>query len=241
MTTGPDPVEEGIPALLDLVDLRDRTRRRGRLDALNFHNTGARRAHELERVLLDAGERFGPLDEAGLDALLDGRPAPADRPPLLLVFYEGFRTNYDVALPLVERAGLTAWFAIPTAFVDAPVATQRSRAARDDIILSRDPDPPDGRLALSWDELRDIADRGHVIVSHTATHRALSELRTPAGRRRELDDSRARLQHETGADAATIVFQWGAPFGRAPEIDAAIRTAGYRRVLSNLAVQRLPG
>ena len=239
--SGLDPVEDAVPALLALTDLRGGAAAdRGRLDALNFHNTGARRRGELERVLREAGERFAPLDERGLDALLDGPPAPDGRPPLLPVFYEGFRTAYDVALPLVERAGLVAWFAIPTAFVDAPAAAQRRCAHELELILSRDPAPADGRYAMTWDELRDVVARGHVLVSHTATHRALGQLRTPAVRRRELDGSRERLREMTGCDAGTVVFQWGAGFGRRPAADRAILGAGYRRVLSNLAIQRLP-
>jgi peptidoglycan/xylan/chitin deacetylase (PgdA/CDA1 family) len=240
--TEADPDEEGIAAVLALADLRGGGGvARGRLDAINFHNTGRRRARDLERTLREAGERFAAIDERGLDALLDGQPHDGGRPPLLPVFYEGFRTNYDVALPLVERAGLTAWFAIPTRFLDAPPAEQRAHAERYEIILSRDPEPGDGRHAMTWDELRDVVDRGHVVVSHTATHRAIGDLHTPEARRRELDGSRARLRAETGCDAATVVFQWGSPFGRVPEVDAAIVAAGYRRVLSNLAIQRLPG
>jgi len=238
--TAPDPDEDGIPSLLELVDLRGVGAARGRLDALNFHNTGRRRARALERTLRAAGERFAPLDERGLDALLDGRPPADGRPPLLPVFYEGFRSNYDVALPLVERAGLIAWFAIPTCFLDAPAGEQRAYAERYEIILSRDPAPGDGRHAMTWDELRDVVDRGHVVISHTATHRAVGDLRTEEDRRRELDGSRARLQAETGSEATSLVFQWGAPFGHTPAVDAAILAAGYRRVVSNLAVQRLP-
>ena len=238
--SAPDPVEDAIAAELALIDLRDGGAVRGRLQALNFHNTGRARLRALEGVLRAAGERHAPLDEPGLDALLDGQAPDAARPPLLPVFYEGFRTNYDVALPLVERAGLTAWFAIPTAFLDAPAAEQRAYAERYEIILSRDPAPRDGRIAMTWDELRDVVARGHVVVCHTATHRAAGQLRTPEARRHELGGARERLRAETGADAGTIVFQWGAAFGRRPAVDAGILAAGYRRVLSNGALQRLP-
>ena len=95
---------------------------------INFHNTIGAHAARLERQLMAAGERFGAVDEDDLDRLLSGGAWHGRKPPLIPVFYEGYRNNYDVALTLLERAGLRGWFFIPTSFIDTPVPDQHAFA-----------------------------------------------------------------------------------------------------------------
>jgi len=73
------------------------------------------------------------------------------------------------ALPLLERAGLRGWFFIPTSFIEAPVPEQHAFARAHHIGLTDD-DQAGGRCAMTWDELRYVVFRGHVVACHTATH-----------------------------------------------------------------------
>jgi N-acetylmuramic acid 6-phosphate etherase len=95
---------------------------------INFHNTARAHAAGIEHQLMAAGERFGAVDEDDLDRLLSGGAWHGRKPPLIPVFYEGYRNNYDVALTLLERAGLRGWFFIPTSFIDTPVPDQHAFA-----------------------------------------------------------------------------------------------------------------
>jgi hypothetical protein len=60
---------------------------------INFHNTARAQAAQVERQLMAAGERFGAVDEEDLDGLLLGRGWHSRKPPLIPVFYEGYRNN----------------------------------------------------------------------------------------------------------------------------------------------------
>jgi peptidoglycan/xylan/chitin deacetylase (PgdA/CDA1 family) len=208
------------------------------LRLINFHNTTRARAAEYERQLRAAGERFSPVTEDDLLALLDGEPWTKPKPGLVPVLYEGYRNTYDVALPLVERAGLCAWFPVPSAFIDAPVAEQKAMAGRCDIGLV-DEEPEDGRHAMSWDELRDAAARGHAIICHTAHHRGFEHLDTDADLEREVAGSRARLEEQLDREIRGLAFLHGSPCGLDARIDAAVRDAGYRYVVSNTKIQRI--
>jgi hypothetical protein len=209
------------------------------LRVVNYHNCTSAKAGTYERQLDWLAERWDPVAEDELLDLLDGKPWVKPRAGVVPVLYEGYRNSYDVALPLVEKAGLKAWFVVPTAFVDAPVAEQAAVAERCDIVLC-DEVAADGRLAMSWDELRDVVARGHAVICHTAHHRGIADLRTEEDRRRELAGSRARLAEELGRPVHGLAFLWGSALGGNPDVDAAVAEAGYRFVLSNTKLQRLP-
>ncbi len=75
------------------------------------------------------------------------------KPGLIVSVYEGYRNGYDVLLPLLERHGFIGWFFVITGFIDAPVKDQLQFALGHDIdMLTRE--YPDGRYALTWDQLR---------------------------------------------------------------------------------------
>jgi hypothetical protein len=207
---------------------------------INFHNTPPARSDEVGRQLLAAGERFRSVGEDDLEGLLSGGAWQGREPPLIPVFYEGYRNNYDVALPLLERAGLRGWFFVPTSFIDTPVPEQYDFATAHDIGLTDD-DHVGGRCAMTWDELRDVVARGHAVACHTATHCAIVDVKTLEDVQRELVGSRQRLEQELGREVRTLAWLSGAPYGENGRVDTAVREAGYLTVFSNTKVQRIQG
>ncbi|WP_062015837.1 polysaccharide deacetylase family protein [Aureimonas sp. AU4] len=205
--------------------------------AVNFHHTPHRRADDLERQLERLARHFAVLDEAGLERLMTGETGPAARPPLVIAFYNGLRDNLDVAVPILDRLGLKAWFFVPTGFVLEPAEMQVSFAGRNAIGLIEG-DYPDGRHALSPAEMRALAASGHAIAAHTRTHAKASGT-DEAALGPEIvgaqDDMRAIL----GRPVAGFAFQSGAPLGDNPVADALLARAGYRFLFSNLAIQRV--
>lgn len=93
---------------------------------------------------------------------------------------------------------------------------------------------------MTWDELRDVVARGHVVACHTATHCAIVDVRTPEDVQRELIGSRQRLEEELGREVRTLAWLSGASYGENERVDAAVREAGYRLVFSNTKIQHLP-
>jgi peptidoglycan/xylan/chitin deacetylase (PgdA/CDA1 family) len=203
--------------------------------AINYHTMPPRRVGELTRQLEAAAAAYAPLDEAGLRARLAGEDGP---PPVLPVFYEGWRSHYDHALDILERLNLVGWFVVPSAFIDVPPAQQLDFAALHDLLDAED-EHGDGRVAMTWDELREVVARGHVVTCHTATHAPAADVTDEGAARRELHDSRARLEEQLGREVRTLTWLLGSAYGEHPEADAQTLAAGYELVLSAAKIQRI--
>ena len=206
------------------------------LRAINFHNTAQQNVDEFERQLAHGARHFSSLDEDDLDRYLATGRWHKSRRGLLLAFYEGYRNNYDVILPLLERYGLTGWFFIITGFVDCPVHEQLDYVDPHDIGMSTR-EYPDGRYALSWDEVRSI-DQRHVVASHALSHWLIAPM-SESARRAEIVGSQATLTRELGHPVRTFVSRGGPAYGDHAPSDALIDEAGYQFVVSGYGIQRL--
>jgi len=85
---------------------------------LNYHDTPQRWADGLERQLGFYREHFDPATPDDLEACLDGRWT-GRRPRLLITFDDGYRSNHDVAAPLLEKHGFRGYFFLPESAIAA--------------------------------------------------------------------------------------------------------------------------
>jgi len=230
----PDPVtfREEAARLQPLLELSPLVR------AVNFHNTPRARVAAYERQLKDYSKAFSPVSEDDLDRYLKSGRWHKPKPGLIVGLYNGYRDNYDVFLPLLERYGFIGWFFVATAFVGTPGSEQPEFIARRKLRIV-DNEYPDGRYALSWNELREI-DRKHVVASHTRNHSQLAT-EDPAALEGEIVGPQLDFQKELGHRASAFASLSGAAYGEYSVADRLIDAAGYRFVFSNLKIQRLPG
>ncbi|NIZ90447.1 polysaccharide deacetylase family protein [Kineosporiaceae bacterium B12] len=206
------------------------------LRVVNFHDTPVSRRAELAAEFAWYAERFDPVSAADVHAFLDTGRWGSDRPGLVPAFYDGFASAARVAVPLCEEFGFTGWFYPPTEFLDVPADGQRAFAERHDYgVLDAD---PGGRLAMTWDELADLATR-HEVCGHTATHAPSAAVASAAEVEREVLAPLARLREVTGRTPASWAWLGGTPHDPARPGDRAVAGAGVRLVTSNAALQRL--
>jgi peptidoglycan/xylan/chitin deacetylase (PgdA/CDA1 family) len=194
--------------------------------AVNYHGLPPAHVARFEEHLRWYADHFVSV---GLDDLvhLQNGAWPHARPGLLLSFDDGQRSVYDHALPMLERHGFRGWLMIPPGFIEAPAAEQYDYAQAH-AITSDIPSRPAQRVAMSWDEVRDAARRGHVIGSHTYTHHRLPEATSDEALRREVVASKAVLDRELRAEVATFCWVGGEEQAYSARAAAAIRDAGYR-------------
>lgn len=193
--------------------------------ALNYHDVPRSEAAAFERQLDFYARHFVPVGLEELLALSLGR-WPHARPGLLLSFDDGLASHAQVVAPLLEKHGFPGWFMVPTGFVDTP-ASEQVAFAREHAITPRETPLADGRVAVSWDELRRMAGR-HVIGCHTVDHvRFRSEL-APGEFLRETAVAKERLESELGETVEVFAWVGGeeASYSRAGA--EAIRKAGFR-------------
>src|SRR4051794_14615381 len=145
--------------------------------------------------------------DAQLSALRGRRPATftaavAGSDAVAITFDDGLRSVLEHAAPLLDRHGLGGTVFVATGYVgrpavDWPVVDQWLGGEHE------------AELApMGWDELRELAERGWEIGSHTRTHPHLpalgdEELAT------ELRGSRAELEDRLGVRCTSLAYPYG--------------------------------
>lgn len=205
--------------------------------AINFHNTSSWRRDEFAQQLRHCQQNFSSVTEEDLDRYLTSGQWHKDKPGVILAFYEGYRSNYDVILPLLDELGLVGWFFVITGFINSPVEQQLAYANRHDIGMDLN-EYLDGRYAMTWDEIREI-DQRHVVASHALSHQFLEPM-DEATRREEILGSQESFRTELGHPVRTFVSRGGPAFGENPDVDKLVLEAGYRFQVSNFRIQKLP-
>jgi peptidoglycan/xylan/chitin deacetylase (PgdA/CDA1 family) len=133
-----------------------------------------------------------------------------------VTFDDAFRSVLD-ALPVLERHGVRATIFACTAFATCgrafPVAVGRGDGVVSESHLR----------TLTWDELREVVERGHEVGSHTVSHPRLTRI-SDRELGRELTESREQLESELRRPCRFLAYPYGDHDGRAR---AAARKAGY--------------
>lgn len=227
----PSDVESGAAALVQAI-------RAGRfIRTVNYHNTLAEDRVRLREQLTRLAGRFQTIDLPELAALVAGKPWPHVRPPLLLVFYEGFRNHVDVAAPLLAELGLKGIFCLIPGFNDAPASIQFTFGATHHIDV-HPAEYADGRLALNWTEVRMLAAQGHTFVCHTMSHTSNDLADTALAW--EMGGAVDRMATELQQKVTAFVWLRGPEWGVEPRADRFLQQTGIQLLISNFKVQRIP-
>src|SRR5262245_23730377 len=215
--------------MLDRLLLARQNSRLGRrfIRLINCHDTPQWSLENYRRQIRFYARHYTGVRPGDLARLLSEGRGSRDKAGLILTFDVVLRSNYDIAAPLLGEFGFFGWFFVPLQFIDTPPDQQVAFAAAHSVIL-RDAPPPDGRVAMTWDELRDLERRGHVIGCHTRTHHRLSA-DTPAHR---LDDeiitAKGDLEGRLGHHVEHFCWVGGEERSYSREAAQRIRQAGYR-------------
>lgn len=193
--------------------------------AVNYHDVPPSLADAFDAQLRGYRERFEAVGAEELDALLDGR-WPHRRPGVLLCFDDGLRSHADVVAPLLERHGFPGWFMVPIDFVSTEPRSQAAFAHAHHIDVDPE-DWADGRVAMSWDDIRRLDSR-HLIACHGASHRRLAESLDGGELEREIVQAKARLERELGHAVETFAWVGGEEESYSAGAARVIREAGFK-------------
>ncbi len=142
------------------------------------------------------------LDLATVYLAMAGDTLPGEK-HVAITFDDGGLDNYTHAFPILKEHGLTATFFVITEEIGRPGY-------------------------MTWDQLREMAQAGMSVQSHTAFH---SDLRntTDSKLKAELAGSRATIAEELGKTAYALCYPAGAYDERTIE---AVKQAGYVMALT---------
>ncbi len=164
------------------------------------------------RLLREGG--WNVIDVSTLLAGLDDQDA---WPPnaVLITFDDGYRSNLEVAAPVLSRFGYPAVIFVPTQFIGGCNAF--------DADIQYEP----REIICGWDELFELERNGVSVQSHGVSHRRLSEL-SPGEQEHELSASKSVLESELGKPVELFSFPYG-DGGGAPRTTAdLLARCGYR-------------
>ena len=203
-----------------------------RLRILTYHRVGSPRQAGYEKLTVPP-ERFARqlawlrrlgytlcgLDEA--PAYVAGQPCELRR-PVVLTFDDGFAELYDHVLPLlVDRRAPAVIYVV-------------SDGGRADWTDWRGLEPP---LLLSRSQLREMADVGVTLGSHTRTHARLTHC-SPGQLADEVAGSKKIIEDAVGREVRHFCY----PYGRLNDaVVEAVRAAGYHTACTTARGSARPG
>lgn len=218
------PSAGGSPARLTLraVSARQLRNRSGDAVFLSYHSiapAGPRyltiSAELFERQLAALRRRgFRGGDLAALDELSAGRRSGR---LVFLTFDDGFRDNFETALPLLREYGFPAFVFVLPPLLEAGAAFEWPEM-REDLVLHADT-----MRSVTWPTLERMKEGGFEVGSHTLSHSHLPELGDEE-MREELWQSRVAIVERLGS-CDTLAY----PFGEwSPRVARAAADCGYR-------------
>jgi peptidoglycan/xylan/chitin deacetylase (PgdA/CDA1 family) len=174
---------------------------------------GSQRFRRICRLL---AERFRvvPLGEI-FRLLRSGGPLP--RRTVAITFDDCYRDNLDAA-GVLKGFGLPATFFVPTGFVGTCRPFDWDRHL---------PPLPN----LTWEQVRQMADMGFEIGSHTVSHADMGAV-PPEQARHELVASRQTIEEKIGRPCRWFAYPFGGRNNFRPEYLPLIREAGYEGAVS---------
>lgn len=206
---------------------------------VNYHATPRSGRDGLRDELARYAKRFANVSFAELAQFVTTGRWANGRPGFIPVFYEGYRTCYDVAAAVCDELGLSALFPICTGFIDCAPAEQELFARSHHIgLTAEDLARPGERIALSWDEVAELSQR-HTVTPHTASHSGIADVATDADFEREVFEPKRKMDAVTGQSAPAFAWLHGTQWGMSKRHDRALQEAGYRFLISNTMIHKI--
>lgn len=211
--------------------------------AINYHDTPAGTAHNFEKHLQFYRQHFSPVSLSDLNRFFESKEWWKDKPGLIISFDDGHRNNYDVAAPLLEKYGFTGWFFVPVDYINTPPKEQKEFASKHNFAplnsQTWQEGYEDGRVALSWDELREL-DKKHVIGCHTRSHHRMFASTSPEQLNNEIIEAKHILEQELQHSIDIFCWCGGEKNTYSSEAARYVRRAGYRYSFMTISAPILP-
>jgi peptidoglycan/xylan/chitin deacetylase (PgdA/CDA1 family) len=152
-------------------------------------------------IILLAAILLAPLATAQADITLAPKVPSAQEKVVIVMFDDGWLSQYTAALPILQSMGINASFSIY-------------------------PQAMDGQWPgfMSWTQVEDLAKQGYDVESHTYSHMDLDNA-SASQLNRELVESKQILQQH-GIQAGALIYPYGNSISNAT-VKQAAKDAGY--------------
>ena len=161
---------------------------------------------EFEVAIEVLSKNFDFFDPQNLSDFLDGK-VELKRNNLLVTFDDGFLTSYEAAKRSLVSRNIKSLFFICPSFIGTK-GTSAATFVKQNLFegLLNNVDP--AQLPMSWEQLKELADNGNLIGSHTMTHPRLSKI---SGNELRLELESSKIEIQSKINRPVECFAW--PFG----------------------------
>ena len=194
-------------------------KRRGPV-AITMHHIREREFDWVQLFFLELKQRYEFIDPSHVSRRRSMSPDN-----LLVTFDDGLKSQKRLVDEVLDPLEIKAVFFIPTGFIGLSGIDAVAFAKERFFPESSPPDPAAGAYdAMTWEDLKNLRARGHLIGGHTHSHPKLSDL-SSREQEREIIDSADILAHELGCHITHFAY----PFGSLDSVnDDSLRLAGAR-------------
>ena len=147
---------------------------------INYHRTPENELKNFEKHLIWYKDHFQNMNKEDFIMFMN-HELPLEKPGIILSFDDGLLNNYENAAPLLEKYGFTGLF-----FVSSGLA--------------------DGTEYMTYEHMKDLLKRGHVIGCHTYTHHRMDESDSDETLNHEISEAGMKLEQELGSPVD--IFCW---------------------------------
>ena len=178
---------------------------RAHIKAVGYHSVTSSCVSNFRRQMDLYMKHYSPVSLDDLNNLLVHGQWQKTMPGIIISFDDGLSNNYRVAAPILEEYGARGFFFIPSGFINQSPIDQQAYAVEHKIMIPDDYTGK-GRLAMTWNEIADLAKRGHTLGSHTHSHCRFYASVPPEQVQMEMSESKRLL--EESLKQRVDVFGW---------------------------------
>ena len=222
---------------MDINQFLNKVRYGSYIKTINYHNTPYYNKEEFEKQLKYYSKYFSSVNEAELDNFFNEKKWHKEKPGLIIAMYNGYRNNYDIMYPLLEKYGFTGWFFVPSAFINIENKQQKDFADQHTLKLVND-EYQDDRYAMNWQELKKKK-KSHVVGSHTKTHEEIVKTSTDKEMKREILESKVEIENKIKKKVKSFCWLGGYRFNYNTKAASYIKRAGYKFLFGNGIIERI--
>jgi peptidoglycan/xylan/chitin deacetylase (PgdA/CDA1 family) len=129
---------------------------------------------------------------------------------VLLTFDDGFESNYRVAQEILNPLGIKAIFFVIPEFVNTVGVENQWQFIETRLYPGQAARAiPSGLRSMTWDQIRELSNQGHVIGCLTRTHARLSELHKEKLLVEEIVASGDEIEQRLGVKVEDFAFTFG--------------------------------
>ncbi len=174
-----------------------------------YHSVGSETPHSIplqafQRQMEILAERFRVVRLCDLEKAMTSEPSETNL--ACVTFDDGYQDNYEVALPILERAGIKCTFFIVTDFLGKAFPTYAGE-----------------RKLMTATQVRELSALGHEIGAHTLSHPKLSRVALETARA-EIEGSKCFLEDLLGKKVVSFAYPKG-DFNN--EVKAIVDSLGF--------------